>query len=71
MTGLLRPAGATPQQRGTVHTAVEDPDAPGCCLRCGRPTKPANDRHVPAEQMPAVPEHVTSELARRAGDRED
>lgn len=39
-------------RRGEPHKPVEDPDAPGCCVRCKRPMDMANDMHVEVEDPP-------------------
>jgi hypothetical protein len=53
--------------RGSPHLPVDDPDAPGCCRICRRPTGVKNDMH----ELPPVPAAVREAEAARLGERED
>ena len=54
--------------RGLPHIPHEDPDAPGCCVHCGRPVALANDMHI--DEYPPVDPAVRTEEARRLGEHD-
>jgi hypothetical protein len=55
--------------RGRPHIPHEDPEAPGTCSTCHRPTGLPNDMHV--DQLPDVDPAIAEAEARRYGEYQE
>lgn len=57
-------------RRVKPHIAVENPDAPGCCLTCGvrMDLKTRNELHV--DQLPPVDPAIADAERRRLGEHD-
>lgn len=60
---------STSLARGQPHVPVDDPDVPGCCRTCGRPTALRNDMHL--DEYPTTDPATAAEERRRLGEKAD
>lgn len=57
-------------RRGRPHVPVEDPDTPGVCLTCRRPTAARSDRHLTVDQLPTTDPDIADAERRRLGEHD-